>query len=74
MIDRKFNKPTPEEIQERKKMYEEADRLGIDLMSFDGNNDSSKRKDVVDAIVLLGTGKEVPADLEKRLLERKVIA
>lgn len=74
MIDRKFNKPTPEEIQERKKMYEEADRLGIDLMSFDGNNDSSKRKDVVDAIVLLGTGKEVPAELEKRLLERKVTA
>ncbi len=72
MRKRVFVQPTEEEIQNRKKMYEEAERLGIDLMSFDGQNEAREaRKDVQKAIVYLGTGKKVPKDLEERLLKRK---
>ena len=52
-------------------MYEEAERLGIDLMSFDGDNKNDARKDIQKAIVYLGTGQKVPKDLEERILKRK---
>ncbi len=74
MRKRDFVQPTTEEIESRKKMYEEAERLGIDLMSFDGDNKSSARKDIQKAIVYLGTGKKVPKDLEERILKRKALA
>ena len=72
MRKRDFVQPTPEEIESRKKMYEEAERLGIDLMSFDGENvvDSIK-KDIHRAVILLGTGKPIPKELEERLLKIK---
>lgn len=74
MRKRDFVQPTTEEIESRKKMYEEAERLGIDLMSFDENDNSSARKDIQKAIVYLGTGKSVPKDLEERILKRKALA
>ncbi len=74
MRKRDFVQPTAEEIESRKKMYEEAERLGIDLMSFDENDNSSARKDIQKAIVYLGTGKSVPKDLEERILKRKALA
>ena len=74
MRKRDFVQPTTEEIESRKKMYEEAERLGIDLMSFDRDNNSSARKDIQKAIVYLGTGKKVPKDLEERILKRKALA
>lgn len=74
MRKRDFVQPTAEEIESRKKMYEEAERLGIDLMSFDVDDNSSARKDIQKAIVYLGTGKSVPKDLEERILKRKALA
>ena len=53
-------------------MYEEAEQLGIDLMSFDQEESSSEeRKDIRKAILLLSGGKTIPEDLRKRLLARK---
>ncbi len=73
MRKRNFVQPTAEEIENRKKMYEEAERLGIDLMSFDGEKKASKaQKDIQKAIVYLGTGQKVPKELEERILKRKV--
>ncbi len=73
MRKRDFVQPTAEEIENRKKMYEEAERLGIDLMSFDGEKKASKaQKDIQKAIVYLGTGQKVPKELEERILKRKV--
>ena len=40
MRKRNFVQPIVEEIENRKKMYEEAERLGIDLMSFDDKHDN----------------------------------
>ncbi len=75
MRKRDFVQPTAEEIESRKKMYEEAERLGIDLMSFDGKDDGdAASRDIRKAIVYLGTGKEVPKDLEARILKRKALA
>lgn len=44
MIKREFVQPTQDEIEERKKMYEEAEALGIDLMGYDGEKDCLKEK------------------------------
>ena len=71
MKKRDFVQPTAEEIESRKIMYEEAERLGIDLMSFDGDDKNEAQKDIHKAIVYLGTGKKVPKDIEERLLKRK---
>ncbi len=72
MQKRVFTQPTIEEIQKRKKMYEEAASLGIDLMSFDDPNHSSIRRcDRRRAVVLLGTGQTIPKELKERLLKRK---
>lgn len=37
---RTFMKPYPEEIESRRKMYDEAEKLGIDLMSYDDEQES----------------------------------
>lgn len=75
MIKRVFVQPTAKEIEERKKMYDEAEALGIDLMGYDGSNHSSdERRDIRKAVVLLGTGKEIPKDLRERLINRKKLA
>ena len=72
MVKREFVQPTNEEIEKRRKMYEEAESLGIDLMGYDGSCHSSEdRRDIVKTIVLLGTGKEVPQDLKERILKKK---
>lgn len=64
MIKRIFTQPTAQGI-ERKKMYEEAASLGVDLMGFDDSDHSSiKRKDRRKAVVLLGTGRSVPKKLK----------
>lgn len=68
---RNFTQPTNEEIIERKLMYQKADELGIDLMGFDTNlNESDERRDIRKAVVLLGTGKDIPDDLKNRLISR----
>jgi hypothetical protein len=72
MIDRKFVPPTDEEIAARKKMYDKAEELGIDLMSFDDTVDNDLiRHDIRKAIVYLGQGKDVPNDIKERLLKQK---
>lgn len=56
MINRLFEQPTIEEIKNRKKMYEEAAFLGLDLMGFDKDNMSDmKRYDRRKAVVALCT-------------------
>lgn len=73
MIKRVFAQPTYEEIKERRKMYEEADLLGIDLMGYDeANCSSAERRDRRKAVVLLGMGKTVPKELKERLIKRKI--
>jgi len=34
-MERIFEQPTPEGIEARRKMYDEAEKLGIDLMAYD---------------------------------------
>jgi len=68
---RKFEQPTAEEIENRRRMYQQAEELGIDLMGFDVEpSESSQRKDIRKAVVLLATGKEIPEDLRNRLISR----
>ena len=69
MLKRGFTQPTAEEINARKKMYKEAASLGIDLMGYDSNDSSIKRRDRRKAVVLLGTGQSVPEKLKKRLIK-----
>ena len=71
---RKFKKPTPEEIEARREMYEEAEKLGIDLMGYDDEQELSKEEKsyIRKAIILLSTGKSVPEEIKKHL-PRKVM-
>ena len=74
MKKRVFVEPTQKEIEERKRMYEEADALGIDLMGYDGDSNSAKeRRDIRKAVVLLGTGRSVPKELQEKLIKRNAI-
>ncbi len=69
---RTFEKLTEEEINKRKLLYQQADELGIDLMSFDTDIiEADERRDIRKAIVLLGTDQEIPEDLRNRLLAKK---
>jgi hypothetical protein len=53
-------------------MYDKAEELGIDLMSFDDTVDNDLlRHDIRKAIVYLGQGKEVPNDIKEHLLKQK---
>lgn len=72
MIEREFVKLNSEEIADRKKMYEEADSLGIDLMSYDDDSSEArtKRKNRRKAILLIGTGKPVPKYLKNALTQK----
>lgn len=72
---REFKKPTPEEIEARRKMYEEAEKLGIDLMGYDDEQELSKEEKsyIRKAIILLSAGKSVPEEIKKHL-PRKVLA
>lgn len=72
MLKRGFTQPTAEEINARKKMYKEAASLGIDLMGYDSNDSSIKRRDRRKAVVLLGTGQSVPEKLKKRLIKKDI--
>ena len=68
---RTFEKLTEEELNKRKLLYQQADELGIDLMSFDTDiSEADERRDIRRAVVLLGTGQEIPEDLRNRLLAR----
>ena len=71
---RNFKKPTPEEIEARRKMYEEAEKLGIDLMGYDDEQELSKEEKsyIRKAIMLLSAGKSVPEEIKKHL-PRKVM-
>lgn len=72
MRNREFTQPTDKEITERKKMYDEAEELGIDLMAFDGESEENdERKDVHKAIFFLGTGRQIPKEIRDRLIKRK---
>lgn len=64
-----FNKPTPEEVEPRRKMYAEAETLGIDLMGFDDEQELSKEEKsyIRKAIMLLSAGKSVPEEIKKHL-------
>ena len=73
MRKRTFTSPTETEIQERKKMYEEADEIGIDLMGFDAQKSYEERKDIRKAVVLLGTGKKIPKVLKDRIKKRQAL-
>ena len=72
-MERIFKQPTPEEIEARRKMYEEAEKLGIDLMSYDDEKELTKEEKsyIRKAIMLLSAG--VPAEIKKHL-PRKVMA
>lgn len=72
MIEREFVKLNSEEIVDRKKMYKEADSLGIDLMSYDDDSSEAriKRKNRRKAILLIGTGKPVPKYLKNALTQK----
>ena len=67
---RTFEKLT-EGINKRQLLYQKADELVIDLMSFDKDiSEADERRDIRRAVVLLGTGQEIPEDLRNRLLAR----
>lgn len=71
---RELKKPTPEEIESRRKMYDEAEKLGIDLMSYDDEQELSKEQKsyIRKAIIFLSAGKAVPEEIKKHL-PRKVM-
>lgn len=72
MKQRDFILPTEEEITGRRNMYAEAEELGIDLLKFDDNEkEAGIKRDIRKAIIFLGAGKEVPAELRERLMRRK---
>ena len=62
-------KPSPEEIESRRKMYDEAEKLGIDLMSYDDDQELTKEQKsyIRKAIIYLSAGKTVPEDIKKHL-------
>ena len=66
---RKFKNPTHEEIEARRKMYDEAEKLGIDLMSYDTEPEMSKEEKsyIRKAIIYLSAGKEVPEEIKNHL-------
>ena len=66
---RNFTQPTPEEIEARRKMYDEAEKLGIDLMGYDKEKESDKEKQryIRKAIIFLSAGKPVPDEIKKHL-------
>ncbi len=72
MKQRDFAMPTEEEITGRRKMYEKAEELGIDLLKFDdAEKEDGRKRDIRKAIIFLGAGKEVPAELRERLMRGK---
>ena len=72
MRHREFVQPTPEEIEQRRAMYAQAEELGIDLLSFDEPDKvPSHRKDVWEAVFCLGTGQTIPSELRERLIQYK---
>lgn len=72
MKQRDFVIPTEEEIEERRNMYAKAEELGIDLLKVDDiEKEAGIKRDIRKAIIFLGEGKEVPAELRERLLQRK---
>ena len=66
---RDFIKPTPTEIEARRKMYDEAEKLGIALMGIDDEKEPSKEEKnyIRKAIILLNAGKDVPDEIKKHL-------
>lgn len=74
MIRRDFVKPTEQEIKERRNMYVEAEKLGIDLLKFDDNDKEDRiKRDIRKAIIFLGEGKEVPPELKKIIAEKRKV-
>lgn len=74
MAKRTFNKPTEEELQRRNIMYAKAERLGINILDYDTEKpveDEKQSEDIMDALLLLSQDKEIPKDLETRLLMYK---
>lgn len=74
MIRRDFVKPTEQEIKERRNMYVEAEKLGIDLLKFDDNDKEDRiKRDIRKAIIFLGEGKEVLPELKKIIAEKRKV-
>lgn len=71
MRQREFVMPAEEEINERRTMYARAEELGIDLMHFDDEKGDDQRRDIRQAVVYLGTGREVPAELKERIIAQR---
>ena len=71
-MKREFEQPTPEEIAARRKMYDEAEKLGIDLMSYDNDSEltTEERSYIRKAIILLKEGKKVPEEIKKHLPQK----
>lgn len=65
-----MHRTTDQERAEALRIHNECNRLGIVLNVFSDNNEFSL--DELEALKLINSGKNIPADLEKRLLEKKI--
>lgn len=65
----KIRKATQKEKQEAIRIHDEYRRLGIKVNTF--SQDIRYTKDEIDAMRFIVDNKPLPADLEKRLLEKK---
>lgn len=68
--------PTEEQIEQQQIKFKRYNYYGIHYGEFDGNDYgegrlSQKDKDIEQARILIMAGKEIPKDLENRLLEYK---
>lgn len=68
---REFVMPAEEEINERRTMYAKAEESGIDFMHFDDEKGEDQRRDIRQAVVYLGAGREVPAELKERIIAQR---
>lgn len=68
--------PTEEQIEQQQIKFKRYNYYGVPYGEFDGNDYgegrlSQKDKDIEQARILIMAGKEIPKDLENRLLEYK---
>lgn len=64
---------TEEELQDRMRIAEELEKLGISISKFD-TADGHEDKDEMQAIILVKQGKNIPEDLKERLMDKKRMA
>lgn len=66
--------PTEAEILKRKEQIKKLKSLGIEVNVLDGYDDPEEYEEDIDklkASILIKQGKELPKDLEERLLQKK---